>query len=156
MTVQSTAAGRSPKPLPHSRSRGGSDAGSAGQPGRRNPRATGQDAGSDMTEYITAARSVLRAQRGFRIHQLQRLDEACPDPATDPGRSEVHRALREAARSTLRDIEAALHRMQEGTYGSCPRCHGTISIERLRALPMAPLCGRCQHAPAAKEPGADA
>ena len=150
MTASSTATARSPESLPCSRSRGESDAGSSGHPGRRNPRATSRFAGSDMVEFTAAAKSALTAQRGFRIHQLQRLDEVRPDPTTDPARNEVHRALREAACSTLGETEAALCRIQQGTYGRCPRCGETISIERLRALPMAPLCGRCQGATATR------
>ncbi len=103
-----------------------------------------------MVEFTAAAKSARTAQRGFRIHQLQRLDEVRPDPTTDHARNEVHRALREAARSTLGETEAALFRIQQGTYGRCPRCGETISIERLRALPMAPLCGRCQRATATR------
>jgi DnaK suppressor protein len=154
MTALATAATRSHKPLPRSRSRGGWGAGSADQPGRRNPPAASPSANVPTAEFIAAARSALTAQRTFRLHQLEQLDAASPDPATDPARVEIHRALREAARSVLHDTEAALRRIQRGTYTRCPRCGGAISIERLRALPMAARCGRCQRA-TAKRLGAD-
>lgn len=155
MTAPSTVTARSPETPPHSRSRGGSDAGSSGHPDRGNPPSTSPSADLDWAEFIAAARSTLRTQRVFRIHQLQQLDETRPDPATDPARSDVHRALREAARSALRDTEAALRRIQQGAYSRCPRCGGTIAIARLRALPMAPLCRRCQRATVTR-PGAGA
>jgi RNA polymerase-binding transcription factor DksA len=145
MTATSTAATRSHKPLPRSRSRGGSGAGSSELSLRRNPRAPSPPADNDTAEFLTVARSALTAQRTFRIHQMQQLDTSLPDPVTDPARTEIHGALRDAAMSALRDIEAALRRIQRGSYGRCPRCGRTISVERLRALPMALLCGGCQH-----------
>lgn len=153
MTAPSTASARSPEPLPRLRSRGGSDAGSSGQPGRRNPRAASVSASAPTAEFIATARSALRAQRSFRIHQLQQLDATPSDPETDPARTEIHRALRAAARSVLRDIDVALRRIQRGSYGRCPRCGGTISAHRLRVLPMTTLCGECQRATAGR-PGA--
>jgi RNA polymerase-binding transcription factor DksA len=37
-------------------------------------------------------------------------------------------------------IDAALGRIDEGTYGRCERCGGPIEPERLEALPWATLC----------------
>jgi DnaK suppressor protein len=44
----------------------------------------------------------------------------------------------------LRELEAALKRLAEGEFGSCQRCAQPISAERLRALPWARFCLRCQ------------
>lgn len=44
----------------------------------------------------------------------------------------------------LQQIEAALAAFDGGRYGSCHRCRGPISLERLDALPEAPLCMSCQ------------
>src|SRR5436190_12874417 len=40
----------------------------------------------------------------------------------------------------LREISAALVRIQEGTYGTCPECEEPISTKRLDALPWARFC----------------
>ena len=88
------------------------------------------------------------AERRFRAQQLQQLSEAAPDAETDPARREIHFALQAAARTALRDIDAALRKIRQGSYGRCPRCGDALSVERLRALPMASLCGRCQRATA--------
>ncbi len=48
--------------------------------------------------------------------------------------------------SELGDVERALARLDDGTYGTCSVCGGTISDERLAAEPAASLCG--EHAPA--------
>ncbi len=46
----------------------------------------------------------------------------------------------------LREVEAALHRVREGTYGVCEQCGGPVGEARLRANPVARRCLRCQEA----------
>jgi DnaK suppressor protein len=53
-------------------------------------------------------------------------------------------ALAEIGSWTLRGIHEALRRLDEGTYGICAQCGGTLSEARLRALPFATLCTACQ------------
>jgi len=53
-------------------------------------------------------------------------------------------ALRSNARELLEQVNAALRRLDEGTYGICADCGEPIPIERLEALPYATLCVRCQ------------
>lgn len=48
--------------------------------------------------------------------------------------------------ATLRRINEALARLEEGTYGVCGECRETISEARLKALPFAVLCLACQEA----------
>jgi RNA polymerase-binding transcription factor DksA len=45
---------------------------------------------------------------------------------------------------TLRRIDEALVRLEEGTYGICASCDETIAEARLQALPFATLCRACQ------------
>ena len=45
--------------------------------------------------------------------------------------------------TTLEEVEAALGRLDEGTYGICERCGGAIAGDRLDAMPMARLCMTC-------------
>jgi RNA polymerase-binding transcription factor DksA len=52
----------------------------------------------------------------------------------------LDQGLEEGAQQTLADIEAALLRIDEGTYGTCLVCGGPIGAARLRALPWARLC----------------
>ena len=44
----------------------------------------------------------------------------------------------------LRDIQAALRRIDEGGYGFCQECEQAISVRRLSALPWARYCAACQ------------
>ena len=44
---------------------------------------------------------------------------------------------------TLADVERALEKLQEGTYGICDSCGEPIGEERLEAIPWATLCISC-------------
>ncbi|HVF13405.1 MAG TPA: TraR/DksA family transcriptional regulator [Acidimicrobiales bacterium] len=46
-------------------------------------------------------------------------------------------------RETLVHVEEALRRLDEGTYGSCERCHEPIAAARLEAIPDARRCMNC-------------
>src|SRR6204780_1878385 len=44
----------------------------------------------------------------------------------------------------LRNVRAALRRIDEGTFGVCLHCEEDISIKRLQAVPWAAYCIQCQ------------
>jgi DnaK suppressor protein len=44
----------------------------------------------------------------------------------------------------LRQVRAALERIQQNTYGTCINCEEEISLRRLHAVPWTPLCIACQ------------
>jgi DnaK suppressor protein len=54
------------------------------------------------------------------------------------------KALEEHERQEMAEIQAALARIDAGTYGICDTCGAVISPARLAALPMARRCVRCQ------------
>ena len=84
----------------------------------------------------------LRNREGLIVMAVpDELDEAC------------HAAEREFAirnldhmSGLLKDVEAALRRIEEGTYGICLHCEGDIGRKRLEAVPWAAFCIRCQEA----------
>lgn len=47
-------------------------------------------------------------------------------------------------RDTLKKIEEALRKLEEGTYGICEMCGDEIPEERLKILPFAIYCRDCQ------------
>ena len=53
-------------------------------------------------------------------------------------------ALRDHNEAHLAAVEAALVRLDDGTYGTCVRCGRPIAPERLDALPWAAHCIDCQ------------
>jgi len=50
----------------------------------------------------------------------------------------------ERGSTLLRNVRAALDRIDEGTYGICLHCDEEIGAKRLNALPWTPLCIECQ------------
>lgn len=54
--------------------------------------------------------------------------------------------LAQQSREGARDAEAALRRIDSGTYGFCTECSGLIPQERLEALPGTPVCVGCKAA----------
>jgi DnaK suppressor protein len=57
---------------------------------------------------------------------------------------DVELALMEMKAETLGQIDEAIRRLEEGTYGTCAQCNREISEARLKAVPFATLCLECQ------------
>ena len=55
-------------------------------------------------------------------------------------------SLLESEEDTLGLIEAALGRVEDGTYGRCTQCDGAIPKARLNAIPYTPVCIKCAEA----------
>lgn len=66
-------------------------------------------------------------------------DQSVADVLADLDAAMIDRHVRE-----LREIESALRRMAEGTYGSCLDCGAEVAVERLKAYPTAERCINCQ------------
>jgi len=83
---------------------------------------------------------VLRNREGITI-------EKSPD-ALDEVQNAAERelAIRNLDRESqlLRNVRAALARIDEGIYGVCMHCEEDISPKRLHAVPWAPYCIQCQ------------
>ncbi len=67
-------------------------------------------------------------------------DEHDPEGQTIAYERSRHSALLEQGRAHLAEIEAAVDRLQSGTYGTCEVCGGPIPTERLLARPTARTC----------------
>jgi DnaK suppressor protein len=96
--------------------------------------------------------ALLRSRDDIRIEQA-------PD-ALDAVQNATMRelAIRNLDRdyAQLRLIRAALHRLEDGTFGTCQNCDDEISPKRLKAVPWAAYCISCQElADQMKENGAD-
>jgi RNA polymerase-binding protein DksA len=66
------------------------------------------------------------------------------DVATDNYDREFSLGLASNERKTLYELEDALKRIEEGNFGFCDQCKSPISKLRLKALPSARLCVKCQ------------
>jgi len=65
------------------------------------------------------------------------------DLATDNYEQEMTLTLMENGGQTLEEINAALARLDAGTFGVCEECKGGIGRERLNALPHTRFCVTC-------------
>jgi DnaK suppressor protein len=64
--------------------------------------------------------------------------------ATQVFEQERELAMRERASLHLAAVDAALARLDDGSYGICVRCGRPIATERMEALPWAAHCIECQ------------
>jgi RNA polymerase-binding protein DksA len=71
-------------------------------------------------------------------------DNHLADTATETYDRELAYTLEENSEHVLADIDAALGRIEGGTYGTCTSCGKEIPEERLEARPWATLCIDCQ------------
>ncbi|MEV3973010.1 TraR/DksA C4-type zinc finger protein [Streptomyces sp. NPDC050698] len=101
-------------------------------------------------EDLAALRENLQEQRLFRQEQLRLLAGPVVSRTEDRLRRraaaqiEVRVKLAASARMVLTDVEAALARMDEGSYGACHLCRRPVERERLMIVPQARYCARCQ------------
>ena len=108
-------------------------------------------------EILQELRSALVRERESLRQSIERLGESeralgasqadetgeQADLATDLVDEEIDLALESAARKKLAEVDAALQRIANGTYGICANCGKPISIDRLRAVPWTTLCLDC-------------
>lgn len=73
-------------------------------------------------------------------HHLADLEEM----ASDTSDTDSLCALVDIGSTTLTEIDAALDRITQGTYGACEICEEPIHPDRLEILPFASLCVACQ------------
>ncbi len=66
------------------------------------------------------------------------------DVATDNYDREFSLGLASNERKSLYELDDALKRIEDGTFGMCDDCKGMISKVRLKAVPSARLCIKCQ------------
>ncbi|MDR7482765.1 MAG: TraR/DksA C4-type zinc finger protein [Armatimonadota bacterium] len=71
-------------------------------------------------------------------------DEDIADVAADTFEREKGFAIENSVQTLLTQVEEALSRIDDGTYGICELCGQPIHIERLRAIPYARLCIQCK------------
>ena len=71
-------------------------------------------------------------------------DEHDPEGATIAFERSQIAAVARQVRGHLEEVDAALARVDAGTYGRCERCGGAIGDDRLDARPTARTCMSCE------------
>ena len=66
------------------------------------------------------------------------------DTATVTVDRELDYSLEENSANVLREIDAALLRIDDGSFGTCTQCGNAIPEERLEAMPWVTLCIDCK------------
>ena len=112
-----------------------------------------------MTTNFNLLRSRLENEQKHLIEQLEQLKasvrpaeerrEGSPfgkreEEATESLELEKRLALEKRIREQSAEVEHALHKFQEETYGLCDSCGQPIDPARLEALPQASLCLSCK------------
>jgi RNA polymerase-binding transcription factor DksA len=100
-----------------------------------------------MEHYTRKLQGRLDQLRG----RLEQIDSELEEPvskdweeqATEREGDEVKESLGAAGLTEIRAIEAALDRIDAGSFGICAKCGDEISEERLDAVPHAALCRFC-------------
>lgn len=102
----------------------------------------------------TALGEVLRRRRSALVREATERETALRASAEE-GESELEESaqdeqsdlvlsrLDDRERHEIAEINAALDRLADGTYGGCTRCGAPIEVDRLAALPETPVCVRC-------------
>ncbi|MDM7255691.1 MAG: TraR/DksA C4-type zinc finger protein [Paracoccus sp. (in: a-proteobacteria)] len=97
-----------------------------------------------------AAKTILQARRQELLDSLTEIEDQLDDPvskdwedaASERQGDEVLSALGHAEELELRQIDAALARIEEGEYGFCVTCGAEIEPARLELLPATPFCAK--------------
>jgi RNA polymerase-binding protein DksA len=93
------------------------------------------------TEYDQTLSEIAELQR-------DRLTDSAGDDQADTGTKTFEReqeiSLANSILERITQVERALERLDEGTYGWCERCGSAIPVERLAAFPSATLCVTCK------------
>ena len=108
-------------------------------------------------------RTLLEEERGRVQHAIKHLEEEHPgslgseteelstasdnhmgDLASATLDREIDYSLEASSEQHLAEIDAALRRIDDGTYGTCTKCGKQIPEERLEAMPWATQCIDCK------------
>lgn len=105
-------------------------------------------------EFLIERLNLLLAEANSMVRGIIRLKHESPDPL-DQASLEADRnfALRKKQREgkLIGEIEHALRRLDEGTFGLCDLCGEEIPENRLKVYPMTTMCIQCQTEQETKE-----
>jgi len=108
-----------------------------------------RDALLRLHKSLMARRAELRKRLGGELEDLRNYKATdatgdSADAAFDSGSEEIASQLAELEARELSQIERAVLRMKQGTYGMCEGCQCKIPVSRLNALPYSTACIKCQ------------
>ncbi len=107
------------------------------------------DALLKLHKNLANRRNELLRRLGGDLEALSKSKNGTPsgdaaDAAFDHSGEEIASQLAELESRELHQIERAILRLKQGTYGKCEGCGCKIPVARLSALPYSTLCISCQ------------
>ena len=106
--------------------------------------------GKDMNEHEEIAKALKTRLAELRTHFAKvdrELHKPLPadseDQAIELENQEALEVIGRTELAEIRQIEATLERISEGTYGACAKCGRPIDPRRLKTLPTAATCISC-------------
>ena len=107
-----------------------------------------KDAIAKLRMVLLGRRDALRKALDGDFSALQALRDQTSgdvvDFALDSAQDELNSQLAEVESRELKQIETAISKISNGTYGLCELCQKNIPLARLQALPYASNCIECQ------------
>jgi|SRR6516165_6369271 DnaK suppressor protein len=108
-----------------------------------------RDALLRLHKSLVARRTDLLKKLSDNLNNLRNVQKGdsggdAADAAFESGSDEMHSHLAELDSRELTQIDRALTRLKQGTYGLCEICQAKIPVGRLNALPYTTLCIGCQ------------
>lgn len=108
-----------------------------------------RDALLRLHKSLLARRTDIRKKLAEELHNLSNFKASSStgdsaDVAFEAGSDEMSSQLAELDSRELTQIDRALARLKQGTYGLCEACQRKIPVGRLNALPYSTLCIECQ------------
>jgi DnaK suppressor protein len=108
-----------------------------------------RDALLRLHKSLLARRTEIRKKLADELDNLRNFKSSdstgdSADVAFEAGSDEMTSALAELDSRELSQIDRALARLKQGTYGVCESCQRKIPVGRLNALPYTTLCIDCQ------------
>ena len=96
----------------------------------------------DLTGVISEKDEKVKSHYSLRdsVDALSTVDNHPAELATELYDREKDLALEVHSEDTISQVEAALERMEKGTYGVCATCKGEIPYDRLVAIPYTEYC----------------
>ncbi|MEA2448472.1 MAG: DnaK suppressor protein [Thermoleophilaceae bacterium] len=95
----------------------------------------------ERAEEIARQRASIRAEdEGTRSGELSDYDQHPADQGTDTHDQELDAGTELMLEAQAEQVELALRRLAEGTYGTCIDCGNEIPAARLEAMPEAIRC----------------
>lgn len=102
-----------------------------------------------LHKRLVARRNALRQVLAGELSDLHGhirgdLSGDAADVAFDSGSDEISSQLAELEARELAQVDRAIARLKQGTYGLCEACSKRIPVARLNALPYSTMCIECQ------------